>query len=546
MDIFKLLLAGASLAALIGMPLTAAGRVEHARAPKYTHVLVISVDGLHAVDLANYVAAHPSSTLAALAGHGVVYPNALTTGPSDSFPGLTAMMTGGTPKSAQVFYDVSYDRTMFAPGSKCKGMAGTVPAYDESIDHDLTNYAGGGRLGDVKSQIDAKNLPMAYVNGSCVHVYPHSFIDVNTVFEVIRAHGGLTAWADKHPAYDLLNGPSGTGVADLFTPEVNSNDTTAGLTVYASDPGWFALDNTVTNQDTTKGFHSVARNDLRKVHAVLNEIDGYKSTDDAHKGARIGVPTIFGMNFQAVSVSQKLAVGNSADPLDSGLAGGYSDANATPNNGLQFGLDFVDSQLGAFVAELKAQGLDQNTLIIVSAKHGQSPIDITQRKAVDDSPYAATPGMSTGTPTGNGSYTTDDVGLVWLAPTLEKSQYKAAKAYLESEANTLGIVKLLDKDALAKLYHSPFASNRTPDFVAITEHGLIYTGGTKLAEHGGFSSDDRNVALIVSNPSLAPSTETLQVETRQIAATVLNVLGINPKELDGVREENTKPLPGNY
>ena len=35
-------------------------------AAPYAHVLLISIDGMHAIDLANYVAAHPSSTLAAL------------------------------------------------------------------------------------------------------------------------------------------------------------------------------------------------------------------------------------------------------------------------------------------------------------------------------------------------------------------------------------------------------------------------------------------------------------------------------------------------
>jgi hypothetical protein len=535
---------GACALGLAASP-AASGVAPH-KGAKYEHILVISVDGLHAVDLANYVAAHPASTLASLAGHGIVYPNALTTGPSDSFPGLTAFMTGSTPKSANVFYDVSYDRTVFAPGSNCQGLPGAVTAYDESIDYDLTSWNGGGTLGNVDSQINPANLPMAMVNGACAPVYPHSFLRVNTIFEVIRAHGGRTAWADKHPAYDLVNGPSGQGVEDLFAPEVDSNDSTGGMTVFATDPSWFSLSDTVTGQDTTFGFHSVARNDLRKVHAVLNQIDGYLSTDDAHSGQQVGVPTVFGMNFQAVSVGQKLAVGNPLDPLDSGLVGGYADANATPNNGLQFGLDFVDADLGALVAELHAQGLDQNTLIIVSAKHGQSPIDVTKRVMADDSPYAATPGMSTGGSSGNGSYTTDDVGLVWLAPSLEKSQYKAAKSYLESEASTLGITQLLDKPQLAKLYRNPFGNSRVPDFVAITQHGLIYTSGTKLAEHGGFSSDDRNVALVVSNPSISAATNNGNVETRQIASTVLDVLGINPKELKGAREENTKPLPGKY
>ena len=38
------------------------GRHDH----EIRHVLLISVDGLHALDLSNYVATHPNSTLAAL------------------------------------------------------------------------------------------------------------------------------------------------------------------------------------------------------------------------------------------------------------------------------------------------------------------------------------------------------------------------------------------------------------------------------------------------------------------------------------------------
>src|SRR6266481_6146414 len=97
--------------------------VSSAVAASYKHVLLISVDGLHALDLANYVAANPASSLAALAHTGIFYPNALTSAPSDSFPGFVAQVTGGTPKSTGVFYDDSYDRTYFAPASDCKGEA---------------------------------------------------------------------------------------------------------------------------------------------------------------------------------------------------------------------------------------------------------------------------------------------------------------------------------------------------------------------------------------------------------------------------------------
>jgi hypothetical protein len=155
------------------------------------------------------------------------------------------------------------------------------------------------------------------------------------------------------------------------------------------------------------------------------------------------------------------------------------------------------------------------------------------RQAFDDSPYNATPGFGP-----NGSKTTDDVALVWLSPQMQQRSYKAAAAYLLSQATTLGIDSLLDKSALAPLYGNPFGNNRTPDFIAVTIHGLIYTSGSKLAEHGGFFvPDDRNVGRLVSNPSIVAATVNDNVETRQIAATILDVFGINSKEFKGARRE---------
>jgi hypothetical protein len=52
--------------------------------------------------------------------------------------------------------------------------------------------------------------------------------------------------------------------------------------------------------------------------------------------------------------------------------------------------------------------------------------------------------------------------------------------------------------------------------------------------------------MLVSNLSITAAMDTAFVETRQIAATVLDALGLNPKDLDGVREEKTEMLPGQY
>src|SRR5438093_10117406 len=63
------------------------------------HVLLLSIDGLHDLDLANYIKAHPDSAMASLTGTGVRYTSAYTLRPSDSFPTFLALITGGSPVS---------------------------------------------------------------------------------------------------------------------------------------------------------------------------------------------------------------------------------------------------------------------------------------------------------------------------------------------------------------------------------------------------------------------------------------------------------------
>jgi predicted AlkP superfamily pyrophosphatase or phosphodiesterase len=82
----------------------------------------ISVDGLHALDLARFVDSHPNSALAELSRHGITCSNTRTPANTDSFPGLLALVTGGSPISHGLFYDVSYDRTIFDPtNTTCAG-----------------------------------------------------------------------------------------------------------------------------------------------------------------------------------------------------------------------------------------------------------------------------------------------------------------------------------------------------------------------------------------------------------------------------------------
>src|SRR5215468_7674584 len=82
---------------------------------KIRHVLLISIDGMHAVDYENCVASDACPNLAALGRRGTHYTRTTTSRPSDSFPGLMALVSGGSPRTVGAFYDVAYDRVLAPP-----------------------------------------------------------------------------------------------------------------------------------------------------------------------------------------------------------------------------------------------------------------------------------------------------------------------------------------------------------------------------------------------------------------------------------------------
>jgi hypothetical protein len=489
------------------------------------HVLLISVDGLHALDLANFVATHPDSNLAALSRHGVTYTNNATSSPSDSFPGLAALVTGGSPVTTGLWYDDTYNRALSPPaqtdglgnpGGTCPGVIGTNVAWDEAVDKDLTKLDGGGGLNPNFLVRDPKN--------GCKTVLPHEYLRVNTIFEVVKSAGGLTAWTDKHPSYEWTNGPSGRGVDDFYGPEINSvpvalpqfpGCTPVPFADPTPDDGW------------TNSFDDIKCYDLLHVAAVLNQIDGF--THD--RSRKVGVPALFGTNFQAVSVGEKLAV----DPV-TGLKGGYTDTIGTPGQALAGELDFIDQSMGKFVQELKVKGLFESTLIIVSAKHGQSPIDGSKRHGIGAGQPAATIGSA------DAFDISDDGSLIWLT---DPSLAPAVVANLSLPANqtALGIQEIFSGQALRNKFDNPGADPRTPDIVLKVNTGVIFTGGSKLSEHGGFNEDDVHTALLVANPVLSHAVVKAAVSNQQVAPTIIKALGLNPDELDAVRKEQIQPLP---
>jgi hypothetical protein len=495
-----------------------------AQAADIDRVLLISVDGLHALDVARYVEANPTSALAELSRHGVTYTTARTPANSDSFPGLLALVTGGSPITSGLFYDVSYDRTFYAPGSSCSGPAGNMMVFDESIDLYVNNVS--------QNVIDPTQLPRRRDEaGNCVPVFPHNAIRTNTIFEVVKSRGGHTAWADKHPAYDLVTGPSGKGVDDLYTPEITN----------------------VGGFDATVSVECTVANDQLKVKAIINEINGLN-----HDGTRnVGVPAVFGMNFQAVSVGQKLAANSGVcGSTLTGQPGGYVDGSGTPTAVLAYGLQQTDAALGSMIQALKHRGLYDSTLFIVSAKHGQSPINPVK---VNKPGHFA--GLVASLPDGKtnpaaiaitnaancsagpcGFVQDDDVALIWLQ---DQSQTSAVVNYLNTNANALFIDEVMGGDELKLKFNDPAHDSRTPDIIVQPISGTIYTGSSKKnAEHGGFSFGDTNVGLIVSNPRIRASVLKTPVATSQVAPTILRALDLDPEALNSVRVERTPILPG--
>ena len=476
------LLAQAAASSPRGITLDSESKSHHIR-----HVLLLSVDGLHALDLARYVRLNPNSALAQLTNMGITYTNASTSKPSDSFPGLLSMATGGSPRSTGVFYDDSYDRTLSAPGSNCS-TKGTEVVYDESIDFNPTALDGGGG-------IDPTRLPLDGSKG-CTPVYPHSFLQANTIFEVARNAGLYTAWSDKHPAYDILNGPSGKGVADLYTPEIAATDgTRLGTEAY----------------------------DDLKVTAILNEISGKDHTGTKQEP----VPAIFGMNFQAVSVTQKLT------------GDGYLDATGTPSPELQAALDHTDQSIGKMLAALSQRHLLSNTIIILSAKHGQAPIDPNEYRKISKATLLA--GVDT---SAIAQITTDDIALIWLTDS-SKTSAVVSELSTTTHEQSAQIQEVLSGDALKLLFNDPTKDSRSPDIVVVPEQGVIYTGSTaKIAEHGGFNEDDTHVSLLIANPDLKKGNVYTPVQTTEIAPTILHLLHLDPNKLIAVQIEHTQILPG--
>jgi hypothetical protein len=526
------------------------------------HVLLLSIDGMHAVDF--YNCAHGMAgirdgetycpNLADLSSHAINYVNASSSKPSDSFPGLAALVTGGSPKSTGLYYDVAFDRTLDAPekttgtglaGGPCTPYGlptGTTTDFDQGIDYDDTKLNGGAPGAPITeggiASIDPKHLIRDPQTG-CGAVYPWNFVRVNTIFGVVHAAGGYTAWIDKHPSYSMAAGPGGKGLDDYYSPEVSSNAIPLpGLRTAQGIACAPLRDSANAPYPWNASFANIQCYDALKVHALLNEIDG-----KTHDGAPAQKPAVFGMNFQAVYIGQSVSephVGN----------GGYQNAAGLPSPELLKEIEFVDASIGAIIGALKQSGIYDETLVIVTAKHGASPID-TRHYVADGTntpatllgtaiPYSESPSNTTGI-----GATEDDVSVLWLK---QGASVSDAVALLEQNAGPIGLGEIFYGPSLAVNYDvggwDPGQDPRAPDIIVTPNVGVTYSSSTTMiADHGGFGHDDTNVLMLVANPRFARRTVSNATTTMQVAPTIVEALGLNPTALDAVRLEGTAVLP---
>ncbi|MFZ0908928.1 MAG: alkaline phosphatase family protein [Candidatus Acidiferrales bacterium] len=525
------------------------------------HVLLLSIDGMHAVDFyncANGIAGANEGNpycpnIAALSQTGVNYVNAISSKPTDSFPGLAAIVTGGSPKTTGLYYDVAYDRTLDAPaattgtglaGGTCTPNAaptGTTTDYDQGIEFDDTMLNGGAPGAAVTEGGIASIDPSKLVRDpskNCAPVYPWDFVRTNTIFSVVHAARGYTAWIDKHASYSFTAGPGGKGLNDYYSPEVDSTVVPLPGVTTAEGVPCAPIRDAAGTSSWTSSFQNIQCYDALKVQALLNQIAG-----KTHNGGTAVVPALFGMNFQSVYIGESV--------YEPGVAtGGYQNAAALPSAALLTEVQFVDASIGQIVGALKNAGIYNDTLIVITAKHGESPIDPTRYVADGANTPATLLGSdipvseSPLTPGGIGA-TEDDVSVLWLVP---GASVTSAVSLLESNAAGIGMGEIYYGPSLALNYNIGGTGKgqdpRTPDIIVTPNVGVTYSGSTTMiGDHGGFAHDDTNVIMLVSNPHMSAQTVSAAVTTMQIAPTIVEALGLNPNALDAVRAEGTPVLP---
>jgi hypothetical protein len=508
----------ASIASHTGRAQSVAATAAAAR-----HVLIISIDGLHQADVTDPALAAQIPTILSLAQSGIQYANAHTTRPSDSFPGTLAYLTGAGPATTGVYYDVGYSRSLDAPNASPGDLRGAMVKLTEILDKNYDVLDGGGDFG-FQSLSTANMLLDPSRNFS--PVYPHEYLRINTIFEVAHAAGFRTVMMDKHPVYEIASGPSGRGLDDLYCPEIGAKVALVdGKLLDATDaPQGTQLRRSNQSADLTRAYDDL------KLAAMLRQIRG----EDARGTSHPGPPGLIAMNFQAVNIAEK-------DKDHGGIE--MVNGREAPSQLLKDNLHHVDDDLAQIVAAIKSAGLWDQTLIVLTAKHGNNPrvgkcsggglllVDKTLADA----------GVSLG------AQAADDAGVFWfLDPALVPRAAKAIQE-IKDNGNPIDLDGIYFGDSL-KSAGLAGPTDRTPDLVITLKPGKVLIDDLpRRCEHGGFVEDDIHVPLILCGGSIPAERRGAivqsPVDTKQIAVTAVKALGLDPGLLEGAKIEKTQSLP---
>ena len=175
------------------------------------------------------------------------------------------------------------------------------------------------------------------------------------------------------------------------------------------------------------------------------------------------------MNFQTVSVAQKLVdpvlscarnrvVGATRAMCPGGYEPGSTSAAPLFTPQLVGAVGSVDRAIGSMVSELRTQGVLGSTTIIVTAKHGQSPIDPSKLAKIGSTETTVLTNAGV-TPA---QVTDDDISLVWLRDQSQTTQAVQALDADKAGADTARIDDVLSGQALARAVQQPAAEIPAP------------------------------------------------------------------------------------
>ena len=474
-----------------------------------------------------------------------------------------------------MIYDSPDDTLNAVPDLLNNGSGNTFPSFDEGG----SIYPGGvdtnpGGIMNLTPHPQSGLNPATYPVDptTCQPITPWDYLKVNTIFQVIHNAGMRTAWSDKHAIYTSFNGPGsgGTSIDDFFGPEIDSQAVEPNGVPYPQDDDWAHIDAATKQYD---GY---------KVQAVINELNGYD-----HSGLhKVGVPAILGMNFQTVSVAEKV---DSPATITQNRDGsytvgpkelaGYLPGTTTPGPLLS---ECARLRRRAAAADGRHDPQGRSRVLDSDHRHGQArPVaagsaaaEADQRRtdhrrdqrglvraaASDDLLHER---LSAGTITPLIVAGTDDD--LWQSYLSVKTQAAAdfVKNYLWNYTATAtlynndgvnrgteqvahsGLAQIYAGQEAAAFFGVPYSDPRYPDVFGRVQVGVVYTGGSKIAEHGGDNPGDRHVPILVYAPGTAhPGSSSQSVETTQVAPTILQLLGLNPSALQAVQQEGTQILPG--